>query len=782
MRESVSQPFRWGRLVLSLLIWFVASAAAFLALAIRNINRDLPASLETLLRYKADEKSVLFSADGVDLAEYFFEDRAYLALERMPAHVPAAFVSAEDRRFFRHEGFDPIGIARAAFAQLRHVGIPQGGSTITQQLIKQTLLADAEKLSAAELDLPAPERAALASYKRWRRKLAEIVLAVRVENELTKSAILEAYLNHVFLGKGYGVRAAARAYFAKEPNQLTIAEAALLAALVPAPSATALHKDLATAQRRQRDVLRRMLEDGYITPTEFAQAVREATVIVSSPPHNDVIAPAFAERVRVLATQQFGQEHLFRGGLTLFGTLDLALQQVAQEAVARGVNNLRQRHGFAGPIGSVPRRDWATWRKRSKPLEDPREPARAVAAMVITRASNRTVVGLDGVELRLAAGDEIAIQSYEVREARRLRSGDLVLVEEIDEAKHTARLTRRAPINGALVVLDYQGRVRAMVGGVDGDQFNRATQARRQLGSAIKPFIYSEALQRGASQFDRVVDQPVHVKTASGSWSPTNYSGTYAGAMTLRTALAKSVNTVAVRLAQSVGIDAIIRTMQKLGFASPLVRHISLALGTVDVTLLEATLAYAALARGGRPIEARYLDRVTANGNLLFEPAEAEVQSVIEPSVAYVVTDMMRAVVENGTAQRARSLGRPAAGKTGTSADYRDAWFVGYTAELICGVWLGRDDSRPIGDGVTGGSTAVPIWTEVMDAAHRTLPIREFAVPAGVGFVRADGHTGRLNDAAPWRALRVGQWPQSFGPLPKQRPTKPTTTRRLLAN
>jgi penicillin-binding protein 1A len=768
------------RLKLLVIVYGASLGAAFLYFAVKTINRDLPEDLSALLEYQPSRRSIVLSHDGEEIGAFSIENRRMVPLERMPPHVPAAFLSAEDRRFFRHTGFDPIGIARAAYTNWRADGaIKQGGSTITQQIIKQTLLVGEEKMGA--FVLPEDEIARIRKAKKYRRKMKELILAVRLERELTKAEILSIYLNHVYLGHGaYGVGAAARTYFGKEVEDLTIAEAAMLAGVVAAPTEKAPHNNMQLARERQRYVLGNMRDDQYISTAEYEAALAEPIALVDQSDLNHLASPYFVEHIRKTATRRYGNKDLFRGGLKFYSTLDTRMQQAAEQALRKGLESLDRRLGFRGPIGSVPDNRRGAWTGGpAHPITGPTDdvtatsdkllPDQTYGAMVVElpRAAG-VIVDLGPQRLPLLDADARDVRAWRDAKTRAtVRLGDLLPVRLSPDGK-AAVLAQRPALQGAIVAIEIPtGRVVAAVGGYDWtvSQFDRVTQARRQVGSTIKPFIYAAAIEAGRTAVDRMHDGPYSVTTATGVWTPANYDNKYLGNVTLMTALAYSLNTISVQLAVQVGLDRIIEVLRGFGVQSDIPRHISISLGTPDLTPLEIAGGYAGIASGGRAVIPRFFDLVTDNAGTVVEDLRAlpPGAQVIPEEAAYVMVSLMKQVTERGTARYAQTLGRPVAGKTGTSANYRDVWFTGFTTDLLACVWVGRDDSKPIGDKITGGGIAVPIWLDFMQKAHPRTPVRDFPVPANVTFARVE----------PWGGSPAAVWGQGTSWMPFVRGTQP---------
>ncbi len=770
------------RLLFLLLIYGVSLAAASLYLAITTINDDLPDDLTKLLDYQPYRKSVVLAANGDEVGAFSIENRRIVALDRMPPHVPAAFLSAEDRRFYQHPGFDPAGIVRAAWKNFRSTGIKQGGSTITQQIIKQTLLAG-EEGDLADLNLTPDQLTAQKKLQKYRRKMKEVILAVRLERELTKAEILSIYLNHVYLGHGaYGVGAAAEAYFGKEVEDLTIAEAAMLAGLVASPTKYAPNRNMELARERQKYVLGHMREDHYISDAEYQAALAEPIALVDESDVNHLASPYFVEYIRELATKRYGNATLFKGGLRFFSTLDTSVQTAAETALRHGLETLDRKLGFRGPIGEVPLAQRGAWTGGpAHPLAGAKDDVTALADQVLPEQRyGAMIVDLprSGIGVTVDLGPKrLPLVDVDAKDLRAWRSttnvaaklGDLIAVRLSPDGA-TATVAQRPALQGSMVVMDpHTGRVLALVGGYDWttSQFDRATQAKRQVGSSIKPFIYSAALEAGKTPVEHMHDGPFSVTTATGVWTPANYDNKYLGDVTLMTALAFSLNTISVQLAVAVGLDRIIEIMRGFGITSPIPRHISISLGTPDLTPLEVATGYAGIANGGRRVTARFFDLVTDTTGRVVDDLRSTPPGpqIISPEVDYVMVNLMKGVVQRGTARYALALGRPTAGKTGTSANYKDVWFNGFTTDLLCSVWIGRDDSTPIGDKITGGGVAVPIWLELMQKAHPPTKVRDFAAPPNITFARVEPWGGDPAGPGPdavWMPFVRGTLPAPF--------------------
>jgi penicillin-binding protein 1A len=766
---------------------------------VRKFESDLPQNLSVVTDYRPIRASQIFSADGETIGEFYVEKRVLVPVDRIPPMVRQAFVAAEDSRFYQHGGIDYAGIMRAAIANLRAGHVVQGGSTITQQVAKLLIVGQ-------ERSLP--------------RKIKEALLSFRIEKRLSKDQILGIYLNHVYLGHGaYGIAAAAAAYFGKEAADLSVAEAAMLAALPKAPGSVTPIRDFARAQARQNYVLDQMVDLKFLSAAQADAARREPLALVQrSRALTNVAAPYFVETIRRFIADKYGDEELLERGLRIHTTLDMRRQRAAEAAVRRGLEDLQRRLGFSGPIGHLDpaeRKLLAQGKPRpvgpsgfalddpeqagvlvatpepraalidaSKPgahLAEPiaryyageawadrRKGARAKAAppayatdpdttyaAVVTALGKRVTVASGGLVAPMDPGDETRLLAWKGSGGEHVAPGDVLPVyfRTLPVAGRPGRqelvavLATAPTIQGALVAVDpSNGHLVSMVGGYDyaQSQFNRAHQARRQIGSAFKPFIYAAAMERGLTPLTIRWDAPVKFKTATGVWAPHNYKPEYLGALTLRTALAKSINTVSAQLVAQMGVDGVVDMARRLGIASKLPHSLSIALGTADLGLEEVAYALSSFPAGGKLVTPVFVTRILDADGKVLEDHSAPVarEQRLAPETAYIVTDLMKGVVEVGTAKKARELGRPAAGKTGTSTNYRDAWFFGFTPELLCGVWVGRDDFKPIGHDATGGQVALPIWLSYMREALRDVPVRDFQPPPGVIFVRADPEHG----------------------------------------
>ncbi len=601
-------------------------------------------SIENLKNYTPPTITKFFSEDGEIIGEFFTEKREIVSLDRIPYHLVLAFIAGEDARFFHHKGLDYIAILRALLTNIFSGEIVQGGSTITQQVVKSILLS--------------PE-------KTFTRKIREAILAFKIEKYLTKEEILFLYLNQIYLGHGaYGVAIAAENYFGKPVEEVNLAESALLAGLSQAPSKYSPIHHLEQARRRQSYILNRMVEEGFISHSEFMKALHSPLKIRERQDSFIEKAPYFVEYIRRYIEEKYGKEALYERGLQVYTSVDVDFQRLAQEAIESGLGEIEKRQKYIASDGG--------------------------------------------------GGPE-----------------------------------------GALVCFDLEtGYVKVMVGGRDfkKSQFNRVTQARRQTGSSFKPIVYASALDKGYTPATVIVDSPVIFEWGEKKWKPKNFEGKFLGPTTFRNALTHSINIVTVKIAQDIGVDYIREYAQKLGISPSLHNDLSMALGSSSISLYDLTKAYAVFANQGnnfRPISIKKI--LDKDGNLLEEnlplcfasepPTE---ERMISAQTAYVMTNLLEGVVQNGTGWRAKALGRPIAAKTGTTDEFLDAWFVGYSSEFVTGVWVGFDEERTLGENETGSRAASPIWVAFMSRILKDRPIKDFPVPEGIEFTKVDPKTGRI--------------------------------------
>lgn len=735
----------------------LAGFAIFVAIAggigiyylVFHYGGDLP-DYRQLATYEPPTVTRIHAGDGRLLSEYARERRIFVPVEAMPQRLKQAFIAAEDKNFYHHPGIDLQGIGRAVLANLERLQSnrrPEGASTITQQVAKNFLLSN-------ELSIT--------------RKLKEAILAVRMERAFTKDHILELYLNEIFLGnRSFGAAAAALNYFDKSLDELSLGEMALLAALPKAPSSYDPRRNPQAADQRRDYVLNRMTEDGYITSAEAEAARAEPITLRAKAPTEFAQADFFIEEVRRRLVARLGEEGFYGGGLSVRVTVSSTLQEIADRALRHGLSAYDRRQGWRGPWGRMDLEpEGQDWAERLRNLDPGFELGDWRRGVVRSARSGQVEIGLDGGEsIQLGRADLAWTKS------RPLEPGDLVLAEPLTTAEGVAWVLRQRPeVEGAVVAMDpHTGRVLAMSGGFSFRQskFNRATQARRQPGSAFKPFVYLAALEQGMTPSTVVEDAPIEVDQGPGlpPWRPENFSDDFLGPITLRVALEKSRNTISVRLAQEIGMERIIDLSRRLGIGSGLAPYLAASLGTNEVTPIELTAAYAMLVNGGKRIEPVLVERIQDRHGRTIVRGDARScagcklaawdgslppalpdsrEQVVDARHAYQIVSMMEGVVERGTARKAAQIGKPLAGKTGTTNESKDAWFIGFSPDLVVGVFVGFDQPRGMGEKETGASLALPIWIEAMGTTLRDQPGVPFRTPPGVSLVRVDAATGRL--------------------------------------
>jgi len=735
-------------------------------------NIGLP-SLTDLQNYQPPVTSRVHAGDGALVAEFAREQRVYVPIEQIPDHVKNAFVAVEDARFFEHSGLDYAGIARAMLSNVGRVLTgqrPQGASTITQQVAGNMLTGRAAECEGGIAGL----------FCALYTKVREALVAQRIERVLDKDRILELYLNEIYLGnRAYGVAAAALNYFNKPLSELTVSEAAYLAILPKGPANYQLPRHRERAIDRRNYAIGRMLERGYIT-AEQAEEARAADLVTVDRLSGDqfVAASHFVEEIRRQVQAQYGEDALYDGGLSIRSTLDTRLQLAAARALRAGLEAYDRRHEWRGPIA----RGDASGDVAEQLREAPRPPTLSnwIRAMVTGTANGAiTVRDENGATGRLTNDDaQWAAQGARRNRERALSRGAIVYVQRGQSGRYT--LKQIPEIQGALVAMDpHTGRVLAMVGGYsfeDADGLNRATQANRQPGSAFKPIVYAAALDWADSPQGPITpstlidDGPLAIEAGDGTnWSPENYSREYYGPTTLRRGLEFSRNAMTARVAYEMGAERVLQYGQRLGIYDERTPAVfSLALGAGETTLMRMTTAYGMFVNGGRRIRPILIDRIQdRTGATVFRRDQRECpnctaewrrqqpprlpdarEQVIDPVTAYQIVSMTEGVVQRGTATVVNELGYPLGGKTGTTNDYKDAWFIGYSPDLVVGVWAGFDQPRNMGEGETGGRIAAPIFRDFMREALRDTPPTPFRIPAGVRLVRVDYTTGLLPTAA----------------------------------
>jgi penicillin-binding protein 1A len=759
---------RFSRRFKRKLVWILLSlpvvAALIAGAAFWLLSRDLP-GFRNITDYKPPLVTTVLTRDGKVLGYFYKEKRFLVRLQDMPPYLPKAFLAAEDSGFYKHDGIDPWAIFRASLMNLKAGGIRQGGSTITQQVVKRLLLS--------------PE-------KSFERKIKEAVLAYRLENYLTKDEILTIYLNQIYLGsKAYGVEAAARDFFGKHVKELTLAEAAILAGLPQAPSRYNPLTDPEAAKTRQKYVLDQMLSQGWITQAQHDQAMNQKLVYKSMEDHSWKVGAYYLEEVRRFLIDKYGEDEVYQGGMTVETACELPHQVAADNAMRRGLAEVAKRKGWEGPVGRLKPGDITKFLEDNRAYETMR-PGMWVRAVVMDTAKDKAQVRFGQY-----AGDIPANTTMWCRNGmkgvsgadapvpgdptRILHKGDIVWAS-IREVKGNGgfvlALEREPGPEGALVSMKPEtGDVVALVGGFsfEKSQFNRATQARRQPGSSFKPIVYSAALDNGFTPASVIMDAPIVFANADAGtiWRPENYEDIFYGPTLLSTALAKSRNLVTIRVAQKIGIKNVIQRAKALGIESELPENLSIALGSSAVTLMNMCQAYTAFARDGSYVKPRLVLSVkSAWGETLYK-SEPQFVEAISPQNAFLMVSMLKEVINVGTGGAAKALGKPLAGKTGTTNNEQDAWFMGFTPHLLTGVYVGYDQLQSMGREGSGAHTALPIWLEYRKAVENSYPPDDFLPPEGIVWARVENSQAVSSKGDPA--------PESYF-LPFYEGTQPTQT------
>jgi penicillin-binding protein 1A len=707
------------------LFWFAVGATAlggviavaFLTWGYFYITRDLP-KLENVQDYRPPAVTKVYDAAENQIAEFYLERRYPVSVDEIPAHVKHAFIAAEDASFYTHPGIDIVSIARAVVKNFQAGSKKQGASTITQQVVKKILLT--------------PE-------KDYRRKIKEAILSYRLEKKLTKDEILGIYLNQMYFGNGaYGIRAAAEIYYHKKLSEVTIAEAAMLAGLLKAPSRFSPVQNFPSAKSRQRYVLGQMHEGGFITEPERLAAENEEINVYQVNNARIQKSPYYASEVRRELARILGSEReVDTGGYTVFTALDSKAEEFAVTALKRNLKDIDKRRGWRGVVDLVIPEDRNNYLKTLEENFPIKKEGEVIPALVVdinrVKGFIEVDIGTGRHQLSLMSApwlrkkvtkDDKVIQG---RPETEIISGSVVEVswnlgKPETEQDDRLEFDQVPEIEGAILLLDpYSGKVAAMVGGYDYNrsQFNRATQSYRQPGSSFKPILYLTAIDAfGYTPTTIVYDQPRTFRVGDQVWSPGNFDEKYLGSMTLRNALEKSRNLASADIISRIGIDSVIAYARKMGIKSDLGRNLSLALGSSEVTMLELVRAYGVLAAKGVLVDSVFVTKILdRNGKVIFDYKDRLLQSgsqAIDENSVFLLSYMMKGVIENGTGIRIKPLKRPVAGKTGTSNDQMDAWFIGYTPEWVCGVWLGFDLKKEIGEKETGGKIAAPVFLDFM--------------------------------------------------------------------
>jgi penicillin-binding protein 1A len=742
-------------------VFFLLLSGVFLFL---YYSKNLP-DFKPLKERQLNAYSVVYSENDEVVGKFLMDNRIPLPYERIPKILVRAFIAAEDADFFQHKGIYYKGIIRAIFKNMMAGKIVQGGSTITQQVTKTYFLT--------------PKRSFL-------RKLKEVAYAFGLEHNLTKEEILSLYLNNIYLGNGaYGIEAASESYFNKRVDELNLAEMTMMAGLVQAPSRYSPVNNLKKAKDRQAYVLTRMVELGFISKEQKEKAIQTPLKIQSRENAYFTKAPYFTEFIRQQVERKYGKEKLYQEGLRIYTTLDLSLQRNAQRAIEVGLRELDKRQGFRGPIQTLSPEELKALSDSDKKKGglNPLPQNEILEGVILSKDNSKKFYSVwvedqKGVlpfsEMMWALHIKPS-PNFKPKQVKTpsdlLNPGDIVHVRVKGSPKKDQplllTLEQEPLVQGALLCLDPKtGYVKVMVGGRDfsESQFNRALNSRRQPGSAFKPFIYAAALEKGYTPSTILEDSPVEYSDPDGGtyWAPKNYDKEFKGPITFRNALAFSRNVVTVKILEDIGIGFALKFFKRLGIDSPIKRDLSIALGSSGVSMLEMATGFGVFANGGERTKPIFIKKiVTMNGEVIEEnfpyiemeeteeevtpeatPLPASKERVISMQDAFIMTHLLEGVVQHGTGQRAKVLGKPIAGKTGTSSDYSDAWFIGYTPSLLTSVWVGFDDKTSLGKDETGARAALPIWVSFMDQALRETPIETFKPPEGITMMKVNIETG----------------------------------------
>ncbi len=731
--------------------------------------QDLP-DYKDITDYNPPLVTKVLARDGQVLGYFYREKRFLVSLGEMSPWLIKSFLAAEDAGFYEHEGVELLGIVRAALHNLRAGEIVQGGSTITQQVVKSLLLS--------------PERS-------YTRKMKEAILAYRLENHLNKDEILTIYLNQIFLGAGaYGVEAAARDYFGKHASDLTLAQTALIAALPKAPTRLNPYRNPQGARHRQLYVLSRLRDLDWITHEEYEAAVAEPFELERMTDPSWRHGPYYLEEVRRQLITMFGEDKVYEGGLIVNSNADIKHLDAAQSALRQGLVESTKRRGWQGPLEHINPEDRDIFLLGLVIDPDRLTKGSWFKVLVTDVSQDRAGVRfgnmrgeIDVSTMSWARTPDPSKAPEEVRAIRDARlilnEGDVVWASVIEEKQSetglwSLALEQEPLVEGAILSADPRtGEILALAGGYDfhRSHFNRATQAKRQPGSAFKPFVYSVALDNGFTPASVVLDAPITYDDyqTMTTWRPKNFEGVFHGPTLLRNALVKSRNLVTIRVAQNIGINTMVNRFSDFGMQEEFPRDLSISLGSVAISLKDLCQAYSVFARDGSYISLHLINRVANSwGQELYVHQDQPVRAV-SPENAYIITNMLQEVVRDGTGWRARVLGRPVAGKTGTTNDQNDAWYVGYSPYLLTGVYVGFDQLTPMGKYETGSRAASPIWVNYRLEVEDDYPVQDFARPPGVTMARIDPATGLLAPSGSSQSYFV---PFLTGTEPTQRSTR----------
>jgi len=678
-------------------------------------STDLP-QVEELEQYRPSSVTELYDGQGRVIGTFALQRRVIASYDDYPEVLRSALVSIEDKDFYRHSGINIWRIVGAAYRDIESGGKVQGASTLTMQLARNLFLS--------------PDRS-------FYRKVQEALLAIQMERRFTKPQIFTLYANQIFLGHGaYGYEAASEYYFSKPAKQLRLEEAALLAGLPKAPQYYSPINHPERALKRRNLVLNAMLEDGKITAPQAAEAKSKPIVLdVQKDPNS--LAPHYVEEIRRYLEAKYGSDQVHQGGLRVYTTLDMEMQKSAHQAVLDGLAAYERRHGWYGKLDNI-----IAQGEKLDQYEDPdwaEEPEiNGYMHALVTQVSAAAAEVHFGLHSATLTQADLAWTKLKLKLPEILHAGDIVYVKVLSldaDGKAHVSLEQDSGTEGALVAIENAtGEIKAMVGGRDFNvsKFNRATQALRQVGSSFKPYVYTAVIDQGGSPEETIVDAPTTFQTVSGPYTPHNYDAKFEGTITLRRALAQSRNIPALKLADRVGIRTVIEYAHRFGITSNIPAYLPVALGSAEVTPLEQTAAFSVFPNDGVRIAPRYITKVTDYDGRILEEDFSDIKDVISARTARIMTFMLREVVLHGTAVAAAKMPYPLAGKTGTTNDFTDAWFIGFSPSITCGVWIGYDEKKSLGDKETGARAALPVWMQFMNVALAGRDPGEFQTAPGV--------------------------------------------------
>jgi penicillin-binding protein 1A len=694
----------------------VVSAAVGTAAGLLLVySTDLP-QVEELEQYRPSSVTELYDGQGRVIGTFALQRRVIASYDDYPEVLRSALVSIEDKDFYRHSGINIWRIVGAAYRDIESGGKVQGASTLTMQLARNLFLS--------------PDRS-------FYRKVQEALLAIQMERRFTKPQIFTLYANQIFLGHGaYGYEAASEYYFSKPAKQLRLEEAALLAGLPKAPQYYSPINHPERALKRRNLVLNAMLEDGKITAPQAAEAKSKPIVLdVQKDPNS--LAPHYVEEIRRYLEAKYGSDQVHQGGLRVYTTLDMEMQKSAHQAVLDGLAAYERRHGWHGKLDNI-----IAQGEKLDQYEDPdwaEEPEiNGYMHALVTQVSAAAAEVHFGLHSATLTQADLAWTKLKLKLPEILHVGDIVYVKVLSldaDGKAHVSLEQDSGTEGALVAIENAtGEIKAMVGGRDFNvsKFNRATQALRQVGSSFKPYVYTAVIDQGGSPEETIVDAPTTFQTVSGPYTPHNYDAKFEGTITLRRALAQSRNIPALKLADRVGIRTVIEYAHRFGITSNIPAYLPVALGSAEVTPLEQTAAFSVFPNDGVRIAPRYITKVTDYDGRILEEDFSDIKDVISARTARIMTFMLREVVLHGTAVAAAKMPYPLAGKTGTTNDFTDAWFIGFSPSITCGVWIGYDEKKSLGDKETGARAALPVWMQFMNVALAGKDPGEFQTAPGV--------------------------------------------------